>query len=124
MPSNCPKHSLGANDKHPLVVSIVTEPVIKIVFTLIKKQFPQMVLRAALLVLLVISTTGSDAHIKGDLGKVIAYQDHYVELIMADDGIYHYLGMAFPCCRPDQAGPRLGSNERTPSDHWIKVAAG
>ena len=83
-----------------------------------------MVLRAALLVLLVISTTGSDAHIKGDLGKVIAYQDHYVELIMADDGIYHYLGMAFPCCRPDQAGPRLGSNERTPSDHWIQVAAG
>ena len=44
-----------------------------------------MVLRAALLVLLVISTTGSDAHIKGDLGKVIAYQDHDVELIIADD---------------------------------------
>ena len=123
MPSNCPKHSLGANDKHPLVVSIVTEPVIKRVF-FIKKKFPQMVLRAALLVLLVISTTGSDAHIKGDLGKVIAYQDHEVELIMAEDGIYRYSGMAFPCCRPDQAGPRLGSNERTPSDHWIKVAAG
>ena len=123
MPSNCPKHSLGANDKHPLVVSIVTEPVIKILFTS-KKQFPQMVLRAALLVLLVISTTGSDAHIKGDLGKVIAYQDHEVELIMAEDGIYRYSGMAFPCCRPDQAGPRLGSNERTPSDHWIQVAAG
>ena len=83
-----------------------------------------MVLRAALLVLLVISTTGSDAHIKGDLGKVIAYQDHDVELIMADNGIYHYSGMAFPCCRPDQAGPRLGPNKRTPSDHWIKVAAG
>ena len=83
-----------------------------------------MVLRAALLVLLVISTTGSDAHIKGDLGKVIAYQDHDVELIMAEDGIYRYSGMAFPCCRPDQAGPRLGSNERTPSDHWIKVPAG
>ena len=99
--------------------------VIKIVFTSRNNSLdPQMVLRAALLVLLVISTTGSDAHIKGDLGKVIAYQDHDVELIMADDGIYHYLGMAFPCCRPDQAGPRLGSNERTPSDHWIKVAAG
>ena len=45
MPSNCPKHSLGANDKHPLVVSIVTEPVIKRVF-FIKKKFSQMVLRA------------------------------------------------------------------------------
>ena len=41
-----------------------------------------MVLRAALLVLLVISTTGSDAHIKGDLGKVISYQDHDVEIMM------------------------------------------
>ena len=83
-----------------------------------------MVLRAALLVLLVISTTGSDAHIKGDLGKVIAYQDHDVELIITEDWIYRYSGMAFPCCRPDQAGPRLGPNQRTSSDHWIKVRAG
>ena len=87
-----------------------------------------MVLRPTLLILLIFSTNGSEGHIKGDLGQVIE-RSHHVKCFTVIENMFFvnlfvtFSGMAFPCVWADQAGPWIGSNERTSSDHWFKVSS-